>query len=329
MGMRRRDFIQVIVGGAMVVPFVARAQERIRRIGVLTGYLEQNHDAQARGAALIRGLHALGWVEGRNIQVIYRHAGPDQDRLKEAARALVASGPDVIVVQSNPAVIALREVDRTIPAVFVQVGDPVGSGFVKGLSRPGGNLTGFSTSDPDMGGKWLELLKEIAPATNRVVAILDPKITGNVNYLPSAEAAALIHKTLFSTASIRDAADIEPVLSAFAATSLGALMVFPSPLTAANRVQITRLTIAHLIPSIWAFRNYAEGGGLLSYGPDPMDLFSRAAPYVDRILRGDNPADLPVQAPTKFELVINVKTAKALRLTVPSSLLARADDVIE
>ena len=192
--MKRREFI-TLLGGAAACPLAARAQQgdRMRRIGMLIGYLEQDADARTQVTALMHSLQALGWVEGRNIHVAYGYAGSESARLKEAAQALVATAPEVIVVQSNPAVIALREVNRTIPAVFVQVGDPVGSGFVEGLARPGGNLTGFSTSDPEMGGKWLELLKEIAPATNRVAVILDPQIKGNIGYLPSTEAAASIH----------------------------------------------------------------------------------------------------------------------------------------
>jgi putative ABC transport system substrate-binding protein len=329
---KRREFITLVGGAAATVwPHAARAQqaERMRRIGMLIGYLEQDADARTRVTALLHALQTLGWVEGRNIHISYGYAGSDGARLRAAAQALVAAAPDVIVVQSNPAVIALREANRTIPTVFVQVGDPVGSGFVEGLARPGGNLTGFSTSDPEMGGKWLELLKEVAPATNRVAVILDPEIKGNMGYLPSTEAAASIHKIAVSTVGVRDASEIERAVTAVAREPHGALMVLPNPLNGANRELIARLAATHLLPSIYAFRPYVASGGLLSYGPDPDDLFRRAASYVDRILRGAKPSELPVQAPVKFELVINLKTAKALGLDVPLHLQQLADEVIE
>jgi putative ABC transport system substrate-binding protein len=329
--MRRRKFISLIGLAATMWPLAAGAQqgERIRRICLLMAFLEQDNNARPRVAALLRALEELGWVEGHNMHVTYGYAGIGHARLKKAAQLLITSPCDVIVVHSNPGVIALREVDRKTPSVFVEVGDPVGNGFVEGLSHPGGNLTGFSTAPPEMAGKWLELIKEIAPATNHVVAIFDPKIKANINYLQSAKAAVSAYKISFGTVAVQSASEIERAVTALARVPHSALMIIPSPLVGKNRGLIARLTTTYSIPSIYSFRQYPKQGGLMSYGPDEFDLFRRAASYVDRILRGSKPADLPIQRPTKFEFVINLKTAKALGLTVAPTLLARADAVVE
>jgi putative tryptophan/tyrosine transport system substrate-binding protein len=327
--MRRREFI-VLVGGAAVWPLAARAQqaERVRRIGVLIPYAESDEDAYARFNVLRNGIQQFGWIEGRNVSIDVRWA-PDLEAIQRLAKELVALAPDVIVVQSNPGVVSLRQVNRTIPLVFVQVGDPVGSGFVDSLSRPGGNITGFTTSEPTVGGKWLGLLKEITPDMRQAVVIFDPKIVTNLAYLQAAEAAGSVEKITVSAAAVRDPADIERAVAAVASERNVGLIVLPSPVTGNHRELIAEIAMRHRLPSIGAFRYLAASGCLISYGPDTTDIFRRAASYVDRILRGEVPADLPVQQPTKFELVINLKTAKALGLTVPQTLLARADEVIE
>jgi putative ABC transport system substrate-binding protein len=323
---KRRAFITLLGGAAAAWPLAARAQpgERMRRIGVLRSSTDQ--EARSRFDAFAERLQVLGWVQGRSIRVDYRLLGSDG---VAAARELVALVPDAILLTSNPAVAALRQVDQTIPAVFVQVGDPVGSGFIKSLAHPGGNLTGFTTFEPAIGGKWLELLKEIAPAITRALVILQPDITANHAFLRAAETGTPMHKVALGSAAVRDAAEIERAIADFGREPNGGLVVLPNPVTYVHRELIADLAIRHRLPAISAFRYMVASGTLMSYGVDVLDLYRRAAGYVDRILRGEKPADLPVQAPTKYELVINLKTARTLGLEIPPMLLARADEVIE
>jgi len=327
---KRRDFI-TLIGGAAAWPLAARAQqsERLRRIGMLTAMSEMDPTLPARMAAFQKGLQAFGWAEGRNLSIVYRHATSDLDRLKSAALELVAAAPELIVVWSNPAVMAMRAVDRSIPVVFVSVGDPVGSGFVESLGRPGGNLTGFTAFEPEMGGKWLEHLKEVVPALTSTMVLLHPDIAANLEFYRAAQAAGTALKINVDAVHVRGAADIQRAVGALAGEPHAGVLVLPNPASASHRDLIVGLASRLRLPAIYPFRYYALDGGLISYGPDTPDLFRRAAAYVDRILKGDPPASLPVQTPVKFELVINLATAKALGLEVPPTLLARADEVIE
>jgi putative tryptophan/tyrosine transport system substrate-binding protein len=328
---RRRDFITLLGGAAAAWPLVARAQhsERLRRVGVLTAMSETDPTLPSRMAAFQKGLQAFGWAEGRNVSIVYRHATSDLDRLKSAALELVAAAPELIVVWSNPAVMAMRAVDRSIPVVFVSVGDPVGSGFVESLGRPGGNLTGFTAFEPEMGGKWLEHLKEVAPALTRAMVLLHPDIAANFEFYRAAQAAGTALRINVDAVHVRGAADIQRAVSALAGEPHAGVLVLPNPVSASHRELIASLSVSHRVPSVASFRSYVESGVLIGYGPEMNDLWRRSASYVDRILRGDPPASLPVQTPVKFELAINLKTAKALGLTVPDALLARADEVIE
>jgi ABC-type uncharacterized transport system substrate-binding protein len=328
--MNRREFISLLGGAAATWPLAARAQqgERVRRIGVLTALPESDALLSARIRPLVQGLQALGWEQGRNLRIEVRSGGTDSD-LRSAARELTRLGTEIIVVPGNPALAALREINRSVPTVFVQVGDPVGSGYVQSLARPGGNMTGFTAMEPEMGGKWVELLKEAAPSVLRLAALLQPDIPANLAYFAAIEAAAPKLNVRVQAAAVQSAADVERAVSSFAREPNGGLIVGPNPVTTANRELIAKLAITHRLPSIFAFRYYVTSGGLLCYGPDTPDLFRRAASYVDRILRGADPADLAVQQPTKFELIINLKTARALGLEIPPTLLARADEVIE
>ena len=267
-------------------------------------------------------------MEGRNLRIDYRWAAA-LDRMPIYAAELVGLAPDVIVVQSNPGLAALRQATLTIPVVFVSVADPVGSGFIESLARPGGNITGFANFEPSMGGKWLEILKEIAPSLTRVAVIHHPKTSANLAILRAVEAAAPSFGVTLTAAGVHDAAEIEGAITAFAGEPNRALVVVPHPLTVVHRELIIKQATQHRLPAIYAFRYFAAEGGLISYGIDQTDMFPRAASYVDKILNGAKPADLPVQAPTKFELVVNLKTAKALGLTVPPTLLTSADEVIE
>jgi putative ABC transport system substrate-binding protein len=328
--MQRREFITLLGSAAVAWPLAARAQQpdQLRRIGVLIPYAESDADASARFTMFRNGLQQFGWIEGRNVRIDIRWA-PELELLQRYAKELVALAPEVIIVQSNPGVVSIRQVNRTIPTVFVQVGDPVGSGFVDGLAHPGGNLTGFTASEPVIGGKWLELLREIAPGIRRAVVIFDPETAANIAYLRAVEAAGSIEKITISSTAVRNTVDIESAVAAFVSEANVGLIVLPNPITGQHREFIAELAIRHRLPSIGAFRYFATSGCLIGYGPDTTDLFRRAASYVDRILKGEVPANLPVQQPTKFELVINLKTAKALGLDVPPALLTRADEVIE
>jgi ABC-type uncharacterized transport system substrate-binding protein len=327
--MKRRDFI-ALLGGATAWPLAARAQaERMRRVGLLMGYPEGDVEGEASAAAFQQRLQELGWTEGRNIQTDTRWAGADPNKARTFAKELVALTPDVIVPSTNLVTAILQQETLTIPIVFVLVGDPVGSGFVATMARPGGNLTGFSVFEPAIGGKWLQMFKEIAPDISRVGFILHPETPVNVGFLRAAEAAAPSFGVKIIPLGVHTAAEIERVVTEFAAGSNGGLIVAPHAVTVGNRDVIIRLAARYHLPAIYGPRHYATSGGLISYGPNPIDPFRQGASYVDRILRGAKPGDLPAQFPTKHELIVNLRTAKALGLDVPPTLLARADEVIE
>jgi ABC-type uncharacterized transport system substrate-binding protein len=327
--MRRRDFI-TLLGGAAAWPLAARAQqsERMRRIGVLTSLTMSDATSKARFAAFQQRLGLLGWNDGRNTRIEYRWAAGDPDDLRKYAAELVARAPEVIVANGSAATAVLLQATRSVPIVFTDVPDPVGAGFVDSLARPGRNATGFMLFEYGMSGKWLELLKEIAPGLTRVAVLRDPTMTASVGQFAAIQAVAPSMGVEVSPLDVRDAPEIERGITAFARGSNDGLIVASSPSAARHRDLIIKLAGAHRLPAVYSFRYYVTDGGLISYGPDPIDPFRRAAEYVDRILNGEKSADLPVQAPTKYELVINLKTAKALGLDVPP-LLARADEVIE
>jgi putative ABC transport system substrate-binding protein len=328
--MRRREFVTAIGGIAASWPFHARGQQSsMRRVGVLIGTTESDPESKRRVEGLVQGLREAGWIEGRNIHLDYRFSGADRDRMRRYAAEMVALAPEVIVVHSNDYLAALRQADHTIPTVFAQVGDPVGSGFVESLARPGGNLTGFTTFEPGIGGKWLQTLKEIAPSVTRALVLLDAKIVANLEYLHAAETAASEIGLTVTPGPIQNSSEIEHLITTFANEPTGGLLVLPSPTMGVNRERIIGFAAQFRLPAVYAFRFFAISGGLVSYGVDTADLYRRAASYVDRILKGAKPADLPVQQPTKFELVINLKTAKVLGLEIPPTLLTRADEVIE
>jgi len=327
--MRRREFVATL-GSAVAFPLAANAQtERTRRIGALVAFTENDAEGKARIAGFRQQLQELGWSEGHNLQIDFRYVvSGDVERMRPAAAELVALTPDVMFVQSNPGVAALQQVNRTIPAVFAQVADPVGSGFIDNLAHPGGNMTGFTNFEAEIGGKWLEILKEVAPTVTHAVVLLHTQTAANVAFLRAAETASTSLGITVTSASVQDAAEIASAFETFATPNSG-LLLMPHFVTVSNRVLIGELAIRHHIPTVAAFRFMAASGSLVSYGVDVVDLFRRGASYVDRILRGAKPADLPVQAPTKYELVVNLNTAKAIGLTVPTTLLARADGVIE
>jgi|RhiMetdeSRZDD1v2_1073273.scaffolds.fasta_scaffold20668_8 ABC-type uncharacterized transport system substrate-binding protein len=328
--MRRREFI-TLLGAAAAWPLAARAQQpgKMPRVGMLLAFAESDPTMQARLAAFRQGLAELGWNEGRNVRIDYRFAGSDIERFRVHAAELIALAPDIMFAHSNPGLAALRQENRTIPTVFVQVADPVGSGFIDSLARPGGNATGFTNFEPATGGKWVEILKEIAPGVSRTAVLMHPETAANVALFRAAEAAGPLLGVTVAAVGVREAAGIEQAITSFAREPNGGLIALPHVVTAGHRELIARLAIEHRLPAVGAFGFMATSGGLISYGIDVIDLFRRSAAYVDRILRGEKPANLPVQAPVKFELVINLKTAKALGLTVPATLLARADEVIE
>jgi putative ABC transport system substrate-binding protein len=325
--MRRREFI-TLAGGLAVWPLAARAQqsEQMRRIGVLIPLAKDDPEAQARIAAFVQGLQKLGWTEGRNLQIEYRW---DTGDLQKAATELVALSPDVIFTNFTPALAALQQATRSVPIVFAQVGDPLSGGFVASLAKPGGNITGFTNFDYGMGAKWVELLKEIAPYVTHVGVIRDPTVTASTGQLGAIQTAARSFGLEVSPLGGREARDLEQTVTEFAGGSNRGLIAVGSPLIANNRDLIISLAARHRLPAVYPFRFFVTAGGLISYGPDSVDPSRQAAGYVDRILKGEKPADLPVQSATKFELVINLKTAKALGLTVPPSLLSRADEIIE
>ncbi len=329
--MRRRDFIKTVVGGVAVTwPVAARAQqgERMRRIGVLIG-VEDDVEGQARLAAFRKGMRDSGWSEGRDLQLDVRFTAGNADRARIYAAELITSAPDVILANTSTVVTALKERTTTIPIVFAQVVDPVNSGFVDSLAHPGGNMTGFVSLDFGIGAKWLEILKQIAPRVTRVGVLRDATIPGGTGIMGAIQAVTSSFKVELKALDVRDAVTIERGLSSFARESNGGLIVPTSPAASVHHELIVRLAARFRIPAIYPYRFFVKSGGLLSYGIDNLDLWQRAAGYVDRILKGANPAELPVQEPTKFELVINLKTAKALGITVPDNLLATADEVIE
>jgi putative tryptophan/tyrosine transport system substrate-binding protein len=327
--MRRREFI-TLVCCAVAYPLAALAQqgERIRKIGVVMAYDQSDTNGQAQVVAFRQQLRKLGWIDGRNIRIEFRYAADDAARIRALAMELLALEPDLIVSNSNFVTAILQSEVRSVPLVFVSVSDPIGSGFVKDLALPGGNITGFANFQPSMGGKWLEKLREIAPHVDRVGLMLHPE-PPNVGYLRSAEAAALLLKIKLIGLEVHNSADIERVLSTFADEANSGLIIAPNVVAFANSDLIVRLAARYRLPTIYPFAFFAKEGGLISYGFDAADQFRQGAIYSDKILRGTKPADLPVQHPTKFEVVINLKTAKALGLEVSSALQQLADDVIE
>jgi ABC-type uncharacterized transport system substrate-binding protein len=329
--MRRRKFLGVLGGVAAAWPLVASAQQpdRVRRIGVLMGFAENDEVWQAYLTAFKQRLQDLGWTDGRNVRFDIRFTGESTERTRIAAAELVALAPDVIFVTTNPVVSALTQATRTIPIVFTWVSDSVGSGYVASLAHPGGNVTGFHNFEPAMGGKWLGVLKQIAPRVRRAAVVHVPEIAANVAFIRVAEAASTSLGMTVTAAGVRDAADIERVLMEFAQEPNGGLIVTPSPLTATKRDLIIAVAARLGLPAIYSFRFYVASGGLVSYGIDQLETVREVASYVDRILRGANPGELPVQLPTKFQLVVNLKTAKTLGLTIPESFLLFADEVIE
>ena len=328
--MRRREFI-TLLGGAAAWPLAARAQQtdRMRRVGVLMGYSEADPAAQAQVAALRQELQKLGWDEGRNIRIDVRFPGTDPGRVRAILMELMSLTPDLLVSNTNLVTEVVQAEVRTLPIVFTSVGDPVGSGFVNNEARPNGNLTGFANWEMSMGGKWLELLKEVAPQIERVGLVVYPETAASIGFFKFAEALAPALKVKLVALGVHDTDEINQVLTAFAAEGNGGLIVTPHAVTFTNRDLIVALCARLRLPALYPLVFYAKAGGLISYGFDVLHQFQQAAGYIDRILRGEKPADLPVQAPTKYELVINLKTAKALGLQIPDRLLALADEVIE
>jgi ABC-type uncharacterized transport system substrate-binding protein len=327
----RREFITLLGGAAVAWPLGARAQqgERARRIGVLMGQAANDPEGQARIAAFLQGLQELGWSVGRNVRIDIRWSAGNADDTRKYAAELVALAPDIILASTTPSAGALLQATRTVPIVFTVVADPVGAGFVDSLARPGGNATGFITFEYGLAAKWLELLKEVAPGTTRAAVLRDPTITAGIGQFAAIQTAAPSLGMEIVPVNVRDASEIERAVAAFARVGKGGLIVTGSPLTQLHRDLIIMLTARHKLPAVYSNRFFVADGGLMAYGPDLIGQHRPAARYVDRILKGEKPADLPVQVPTKYELVINLKTAKALGLEVPPTLLARADEVIE
>jgi putative ABC transport system substrate-binding protein len=328
--MQRRNFI-ALLGGAAAWPLAARAQQaaQTRRVGVLMNLAADDAEGLARVTAFAQALQQLGWTDGRNLRIDYRWAAGDPERFQRYAHELLTLGPDVTLASATPSIVALERASRTVPIVFVAVADPVSAGFAESLARPGGNMTGFSIFEYGMSGKWLELLKEMVPRVTRVAVIRDQSLTSGTAQFAAVQSVAPSFGVELSPVGVRDAGEIERGVAGFARAPNGGVIVTGSPLTAVHRDLIIALAARHRLPAVYGFRFFATAGGLISYGPDIVDQYRRAAGYVDRILKGEKPGDLPVQAPTKYELVINLKTAKALGLEIPSSVLARANEVIE
>jgi putative tryptophan/tyrosine transport system substrate-binding protein len=328
--MRRRDFI-LLLGAAPTWPVAVGAQqpERVRHIGVLMTLAAGDQQSQRRIAAFVQGLEKLGWTDGRNMRIDYRWSAANAEDIRKYAVELAALAPDVILAAASPAVGALLQATPTVPIVFVNVADPVGAGYADSLARPGRNATGFTNFEYSMGGKWLALLKEIAPSVVRVAVFRDPAIASGPGQFGAIQAVAPSVGVELSAINVRDTGEIERSVLAFARSGNGGMIVTGSPLSVVHRDLIIRLAAEHKLPAVYFERFFAAGGGLISYGPDQADDFRRSAAYVDRILKGERPAELPVQTPTRYQLAINLKTAKALALTVPESLLARADELIE
>jgi putative ABC transport system substrate-binding protein len=329
--MRRRDFIIVVWGGLAAWPRAARSQQidRARRVAVLTPFAEDDPEAQARVAAFVQGLQQLGWTDGRNLRIDIRWGAGDAERIRRDAVELVALAPDVILAAGGATVGPLLQASRTVPIVFTLTPDPVGASFVESLARPGGNATGFTNFEYGIGVKWLELLKEIAPSVTRAAVLRDPLVPAGIGQFGAIQAAASSLGIELRPLDVRDADEIERTVRAFARSPNDGLIVTSNALALFHRDLIVTLAARHRLPAVYPFRNFVTTGGLASYGPDTIEPHRHAAGYVDRILKGEKPADLPVQAPVKYELTINLKTAKALGLTVPQSALARADEVIE
>jgi putative ABC transport system substrate-binding protein len=328
--LKRRHFITLLGGAAAAWPIAARAQqgERVRRIGVLSGFAEPDPEAQAWDAAFRKRLEELGWIDGRNVRIDYRWGAGSVERMQLFAKELVRLNPDVML--ATPATAALQRETRTIPIVFAIVSDPVGSGFIASLANPGGNITGFINIEASLPGKWLDLLREIAPQVSRMAFLFNPQTAPYARYyLDTFQTAASAAGVEAIESPIRSAADIEAVVTMLARQAGGGLVVMPDTSMAIHRETIITLADRHRLPTIYPFRHYVAEGGLISYGIVLADLLRRAASYVDRILRGAKPSELPVELPIKFELVINLKTAKALGLTIPDRLLALAEEVIE
>jgi putative ABC transport system substrate-binding protein len=328
--MRRRDLITLLGRAAAGWPLAARAQQRERRrqIGVLMTTAAGDPEGQARVAAFLQGLQPLGWTVGANVQIDIRFA-VEPDRIRQEAAQLAASAPDIILANSSAGIGALLQTTRTVPIVFAVVADPVGAGFVASLSRPGGNATGFTNFEYGIGGKWLELLKELRPGLRRAAVIRDPTTAVALGQFGAIQGAAPSFGVEVTPVNLTDVGEIEQAIGAFARSANGGLVILGGPLILAHRDLIIALAARHRLPAVYPQRFFAAAGGLISYGPDFLDQYRRAAGYVDRILKGEKPADLPVQAPTRYDLVINQRTAKALGLDVPPTLLARADEVIE
>jgi putative tryptophan/tyrosine transport system substrate-binding protein len=326
---RRREFIILLGAATAAWPLAARAQQpdRVRRVGVLMG-IADDLEGQARIAVFRQALQALGWSEGRNVQFIYRWSGGDEAHARQFAKELLDLRSDVILTNSTPVTVAVRDTTRTTPTVFVQVSDPVGAGVVQSLARPRGNLTGFTNFDPSTAGKWLELLKRLAPNITRVAYLFNPD-TAPLLYAKAVESAAPSLSVKSIPAAVHNEVELERALEQIAHESDSALLVLPDLFNATNRQSIITLAARHRLPAIYPFRYFVTSGGLMSYGTELLDTYRQAASYIDRILKGEGPSDLPVQQPTKFELVINLKTAKALGITIPLLLLGRADEVIE
>ena len=331
--MKRREFISFVGSAVATWPLAARAQEpgRMRRVSVLLAFFDSDPEGQPRIAAFQHELENLGWTEGRNIQIEYRWASGDADRFRAFAAELVAARPDVLVAHTSPSAQALARATRTIPIIFAMVSDPVGSGLTASLSEPGRNATGFTIFETSMGAKWVEFLKQLSPRLARVGLLFNPATApgSGSTYLPSVEAAARSFGIESMHATVSSAAEIDDAIAALSRRPDSGLIVMPDVFMTNHRDLITALATRHALPAIYSFRYFAEGGGLISYGIDVSDIFRRAAGYVDKVLRGAMPSNLPVQHPDKFELVINLKTATALRLDVPRILLARANEVIE
>jgi putative ABC transport system substrate-binding protein len=329
--MRRRDFITLLGSTAAAWPAVASAQqgERVRRIGVLHTLAADDQHGQARNTAFLQALAQSGWIEGRNVRIDIRWGAADAERIRRYVADMVAQPPDVILVSGSIVVAPLLQATRTVPVVFALVPDPVGSGFVDSLARPGGNATGFMLFEYSTYAKYPELLKEIAPSVTRVAVLRDPTISGIIGQFGAIQAAAASLGMEVSPVNVRDASEIERGITTFAGSANGGLLVTGSPLTFHHRNTIVALAAQHKLPAVYYERSFVGDGGLMSYGPDFVDQYRRAGGYVDRILKGDKPADLPVQAPARYELVINLKSAKILGIDVPPMMLARADEVIE
>ena len=327
----RREFIALIGGVVVAWPSAAPGQqaERMRRVAVIMGTVRDDPQTKPRIAAFLHRLQELGWTDGRNVQIEYRWGAGSSDDMHKHAAELVALAPDAILASGTSSLTRMLQATRTVPIVFALVVDPVGAGFVESLSRPGGNATGFMQFEYGLSGKWLELLKQIAPGVTRAAVIRDPAITSGIGQFAVIQSVAPSVGIEVSPINVRDAAAIERAVAAFAGTSNGGLIITASALSVVHRELIITLAARHKLPAVYYRRGFVDDGGLISYGPDLDEEFKRAAGYVDRILKGEKPGDLPVQAPTKYELVINLKTAKALGIAIPPTLLGRADGVIE